>query len=318
MTPDQILTETAEELLTTNFAAETGESLLVVADEPKRTIGLAFAQAGRVLGLETGYLEMQPRDQHGAEPPEFVSSAMAAADIVVCPTSTSLTHTRARERATSNGSRVATMPGITEAMFEGGAITADYSEVSRLTERMTERLTAAETARIEAHGETLTMSLAGREGIASDGIFPVAGASGNLPSGEGYVAPVEGTANGRLVVDGGIVGNGPMDDPMVIDIEDGVIDTVRGGRAETFRQTIGDDPCGRRVCELGIGTNPAAEIVGTVLEDEKVYGTCHVAFGDNAGFGGTIECPTHVDGIIREPDVYLDDQLVVSEGDLQL
>jgi len=70
------------------------------------------------------------------------------------------------------------------------------------------------------------------------------------------------------------------------------------------------------VAELGLGTNPAAEIIGTVLEDEKVYGTCHVAFGDNHGFGGTIECDSHLDGIVLEPDVYLDDELVVTEGDV--
>jgi len=318
MTTDQTLIETAEELLTTNVAAEAGESLLVVADEPKRTIGLAFNRAAGNLGLETGYIEIQPRSQHSVEPPEFVSAAMAAADIVICPTSTSLTHTRARERAASNGARVATMPGITEDMFEGGAITADYNEITRLTEHITERLTEAETARIEAHRETLTMSLIGRDGIASDGMFPDSGASGNLPSGEGYVAPVEGTASGSLVIDGGIVGNDPLDDLIVLNIQEGVIDGIRGDCTETFREMIGSDPCARHVCELGIGTNPAAEIVGTVLEDEKVYGTCHIAFGDNAGFGGTIECPTHVDGIVRKPDVYLDDQLVASSGDLQL
>jgi leucyl aminopeptidase (aminopeptidase T) len=312
------LTETAETLLTTNLAAEPGESLLVVTDEPKRAVGRAFHQAGRELGLEAGYLEMCPREQSGAEPPAFVASSMEAADIVVCPTSTSLTHTRARERATAAGARVATMPGITESMFDSGAITADYAVVNRLTEQVTERLTAAETARIESHGETLTMSLSGRDGIASDGIFPGAGASGNLPSGEGYIAPEEGSAEGTLVVDGGIVGSGALDEPLVIDIEDGAITDLRGDRAEAFRETIGDDPCARRVCELGIGTNPAAEIVGTVLEDEKVYGTCHVAFGDNAGFGGTIDCASHVDGIVREPDVYLDDQLIASGGDLQL
>ncbi|WP_323173513.1 aminopeptidase [Natrialba sp. PRR66] len=312
------LIETAATLLRTNLAAKPGESFLVVADEPKREIGQAFFEAGREMGLEAGFVEMLPREQHGQEPPEYVSAAMAAADLVICPTSTSLTHTRGRETAVAQGTRVATMPGITKEMFDSGAITADYTEVERLTERMTEKLTAAETARIESHGEQLSLSISGRDGIASDGIFREAGASGNLPSGEGYVAPVEGSAEGTLVVDGGIVGVGVVEDPLSIDIEDGSIVSMHGDHADTFRETIGDDACAKRVCELGIGTNPTAEIVGTVLEDEKVYGTCHVAFGDNAGFGGTIECDSHVDGIVREPDVYLDQECVVNGGELQL
>lgn len=307
-----------QRLLEENLGATPNETLVVVTDGPKRDIGRALFEAGRALELEAGLLEMRPRERSGVEPPEYVVSAMETADIVVCPTSTSLTHTRARERACESGARVATMPGITPEMFDGGAITADYTEVKRLTAAITERLSNASHARIESHGERLTLGLDGRDGIPSDGVCRKAGSSGNLPSGEGYIAPVEGTANGTLVVDGGIVGVGVVDEPLVIEISNGRIVSVSGESAEAFRDAVADDDCARRVCELGIGTNPAAEIIGIVLEDEKVYGTCHVAFGDNAGFGGTIECDSHVDGIVREPDVYLDDELVVSGGDLRV
>lgn len=307
-----------QRLLEENLGAVRDETLVVVTDGPKRDIGRALFEAGCALKLETGLLEMRPRERSGVEPPEYVVSAMEAADIVVCPTSTSLTHTRARERACESGTRVATMPGITPGMFDGGAITADYREVKRLTAAITKRLSNASEARIESRGERLTLGLEGRDGIPSDGVCRDPGSSGNLPSGEGYIAPVEETANGTLVVDGGIVGVGVVDEPLVLEIHDGRIASVTGQSADEFRDAIAADDCARRVCELGIGTNPAAEIIGVVLEDEKVYGTCHVAFGDNAGFGGTIDCDSHVDGIVREPDVYLDDELVVSGGELRV
>lgn len=306
----------ARQVLSENMDAAAGESLVVVTDTDKRKIGRALFEAGVDLDLETGILETPPMERSGMEPPAFVAAAMREADIVVAPTSASLTHTRAREAATERGARVATMPGITERMFGEGAITADYEEVERLTAELADRLTAADVARIETGEESLTMSLAGRKGIPSDGLIREPGESGNLPSGEGYIAPVEDTAEGAIAFDGGLVGVGTLDEPVVVRIESGSVASVEGPSADQFLEATEGDDCARRVGELGLGTNPAAEIIGTVLEDEKVYGTCHVAFGDNHGFGGTIECDSHVDGIALEPDVYLDDELVVTEGEV--
>lgn len=308
--------EVARRVLSENMDASPSETLLVVTDTDKRDIGRALFEAGDGLDLEAGLLETRPMERSGMEPPAYVSAAMQNADIVVCPTTASLTHTRARESATESGARVATMPGITEHMFSEGAITADYAEVERLTAALTERLTAADEARIETANETLTMSLAGRDGIPSDGLIRNAGESGNLPSGESYIAPVEDTAEGAITFDGGLAGVGTLDEPLVVHIESGTITSVEGASEDAFLDATAGDECARRVAELGLGTNPAAEIIGTVLEDEKIYGTCHVAFGDNHGFGGTIECDSHLDGIVLEPDVFLDDELVVSEGDI--
>ena len=66
--------------------------------------------------------------------------------------------------------------------------------------------------------------------------------------------------------------------------------------------------------ELGIGTNHAAVLCGNILEDEKVYGTVHIAFGSNTSFGGTNKADCHMDGIILEPDLYLDDELIMKKG----
>jgi leucyl aminopeptidase (aminopeptidase T) len=70
------------------------------------------------------------------------------------------------------------------------------------------------------------------------------------------------------------------------------------------------------VAELGIGTNPKAALRGSALEDEKVYGTAHIAFGSNATFGGNTSAGVHIDGIILSPVVYIDDQLVLRDGEL--
>lgn len=66
--------------------------------------------------------------------------------------------------------------------------------------------------------------------------------------------------------------------------------------------------------ELGIGTNTAARLTGLILEDEKVYGTVHIAFGTNTSFGGTNKADVHMDGVILKPTLYLDEKLVIDKG----
>lgn len=67
--------------------------------------------------------------------------------------------------------------------------------------------------------------------------------------------------------------------------------------------------------ELGIGTNKAAILNGIILEDEKVYGTVHIAFGTNTSFGGTNKADCHMDGIILKPTLYLDGRKIIDHGE---
>jgi NADPH:quinone reductase len=66
--------------------------------------------------------------------------------------------------------------------------------------------------------------------------------------------------------------------------------------------------------EFGIGTNPSARITGIVLEDEKVYGTIHIAFGSNKPFGGTTEAGVHIDCVVKFPTVWLDGEKIIENG----
>ncbi|EJL47289.1 leucyl aminopeptidase (aminopeptidase T) [Brevibacillus sp. CF112] len=309
------LIETSKAILTNCMALQANEAFLVVADEPKRELGEVLFEAGKQLGAEAMLMVMKEREKSGQEPPAAVAAAMKSADVVVCVTEHSLTHTKARKEAAANGARLATMPSITADMFLEGAISADYAQVKVLTEKVTELLTAASTVRIEKAGKSLTFSIAGRNGVPSTGMYVNPGESGNLPSGEAYVAPLEGTAEGQIVVDGSISGIGKIDSPLLLTIEKGRITHAEGTSAERLLQILGDQD-GRMLGEFGIGTNDKARITGVVLEDEKVYGTIHVAFGSNNTFGGTIVAGVHIDLVVKEPDVYLDDTCIMKNGKL--
>lgn len=292
------------------------ELFLVVTDDVKRNLAESVYEAGKQLGAEAMLVAMKEREKSGQEPPPPIAQAMEQSNVVICITEHSLTHTQARKNATAAGARLATMPGITEDMFLEGAISADYSKVKELTEEMTTVLTKGHYVRIEKDGYSLNFSIKGRKGISSTGMYLNPGESGNLPSGEAYIAPIEGTAFGQILIDGSLAGIGKLESPLLLTIEKGRIVKAEGQAANQLLQVLGNR-CGRELGEFGIGTNDKARITGVVLEDEKVYGTIHIAFGSNNTFGGTIVAGVHIDGVVKKPSVFIDDQLIIDNGKLK-
>ena len=307
----------AEQVLVSCLGVKKDESVLVITDDTRKEIGEALYQAACDLGCEGLLLVMKEREVSGQEPPEAVAEAMKAADVVIAPTAKSLTHTAARIQAAAAGTRVATMPGITREMFGKGAMTADYQEVEKLTARITDMLTRADKARIEKDGKVLEISLKGRDGVPSPGVYKEPGKCGNLPSGEAYIAPLEDGSEGEMIIDGSMVGIGKLESPLHMKISGGKLREVTGDKSENLGILLKNETNGI-LCELGIGTNEAAILNGIILEDEKVYGTVHIAFGTNASFGGVNKAECHMDGIILRPTLYLDDTLVIKEGVFQV
>jgi leucyl aminopeptidase (aminopeptidase T) len=179
-----------------------GEKVLVITDEELREIGYAFWKEAKDLGAEAIFVEMIARSQHGEEPPEPVIEIMKAVDVIMAPTSRSLSHTGARRKANEAGARVASMPGITRDSAIR-TLTADYRKIARLSEKMAEILSKGSLARITSPaGTDIVMSLEGRTGHPDTGIYHNPGDFGNLPAGEAFIAPVEGTAQGAIMYKG--------------------------------------------------------------------------------------------------------------------
>jgi leucyl aminopeptidase (aminopeptidase T) len=307
----------ARSVLDSAFALQPEERIVVVTDTPTREIGLALYDGALAAGAAPVLVVIPETGRNGAEPPPAAAQAMLGADVLVCPTRWSLSHTQARLRATESGARTGTMPGIHRDMFFDGPITADHAEVERRTRRLMELLTDASTARIRSgDGAELTLSIAGRHGRGSTGRFVTPGSFGNLPSGEAYIAPIEGTASGELVVNASVAGIGRLEQPFRLRIEDGLLVEAQGADGGRLLELLGDRPEARNVAELGIGTNEKARITGVILEDEKAVGTIHIAFGDNSTFGGTVQAGVHIDTVVLGPTVELGETTVLDAGRL--
>jgi len=292
------------------------ETLLILHDTPMAEMADVFFEVGRDLAREVVSMGYAPRELNGQEPPAPVPATMATVDVVLAVTSLSITHTAARRAANAAGARVATMPGITEDCLIR-TMNADYHAIAARTERVRDRLTAARLAHVTTPaGTDVRLPIAGVTAIASTGLILSAGQFGNLPSGEAYMHPEEGRSEGVIVVDGSLSGIGTLSEPIRITVENGMAVAVEGGsQAEQFSAQLDKaGPAARNVAELGVGTNDKAIITGRILEDEKILGTVHIAFGNNASMGGTVTIPFHVDGILMHPTLTLDGEAVLERG----
>jgi leucyl aminopeptidase (aminopeptidase T) len=292
------------------LAVQPGENVLVVVDRPLQDVGEALraeaesAQADAVLAV------MAPRSDHGEEPPPPIAAALAASDVFIAPASKSLSHTQARTRATEGGARGATMPTVTADML-ARLMDIDFETMRARSHAIAQLLDAADEARITCpRGTDLTLDLRGRSGLADDGDLTAPGAFGNLPCGEGFIAPAggEGTVVARSLAGIGL-GEARL--------------TVSGGHLTAAASPEGEQllerlsahgEAGTNLAELGVGTNEKAGLTGNVLEDEKILGTVHVAFGASAGIGGTVAVPIHLDVVVTDASLTVGDTPVLDAG----
>jgi len=260
--------------------------------------------------------------RHGTEPGKEVEEKMKKADVAVAITSYSLSHTEARENATKSGTRIASMPlFIPEMFYPGGPMAADFTKIQQECQKIAKLVDQAGEVTLTSPGGTeLKYSLEGRKGLIDDGIFTEKGAFGNLPAGEVYTVPLEGTANGNLVVEKGWYAE--LTENMIFTFKDGqVVEVIGGGKVgNDFREMLAcgknEEPyLSRRNCaEQGIGTNPNARRPDNLLEAEKIRETVHIAIGDSSHMGGKVSADLHQDFVIPKPTLKFDGKIILKDG----
>jgi leucyl aminopeptidase (aminopeptidase T) len=234
------------------MGAKKDEKILVITDEIKREIGLSLHENAIGLGYFSLLVEMKSGKINGEEPSAEVAELMQKFDVVFCPTAKSLTHTDARRSASAKGVRIATFPGITKDVMIRG-MNADYKSISKRTIKLKEILETGSEVRVTAPaGTDISFSIKGRAAYASKGLFHAKGESGNLPTGEAFLAPVEGTSNGVFVTDGSFAGLGLIKNANIrIDVENGYATKITGGMlAKKLKQQL--DAWGRCVILLSL------------------------------------------------------------------
>lgn len=245
------------------------------------------------------------------------------ADVVIALANNSTSHTRFRHLVNLAGGRFASLPHFDPEMFFT-SMAVDWQALAERTARLAEAVNRAVRLRVSTpNGTSLTFSMQGRRAEGDDGLLTMPGSFGNLPAGEVYLAPLEGTAEGELVIE--YAPTRKLASPLRLTVRQGEVVEIIGDEPwrESLEEKFAASSKNRNIAELGIGTNDRASRPDNVLEAEKILGTIHVALGDNTGFGGTVSTPFHEDFVFYRPTVTAQlveggEMLLLLDGTLQI
>ncbi len=297
----------AKEIIFCDYSSRGGHGM----EPPESIYGAAFGKKtveelkGHHLFGPILHKKVSPHQLEHAE--EIISKhSHEAVHAVIALSNYSTSHTRFRDFLTRLcGTRYASMPLFDVDMFEA-AMDVDWKALEKKTLAITKVVNHAEKIRITTpNGTRITLSKKGRKAISDTGNLRRRGAFGNLPAGEVYIAPLEGTAKGKLVLEWAPTRH--LTSPITLSVKDGNVLDIVGDEeyTEVIRKKLAERKENANIAELGIGTNDRATRPDNILEAEKISGTIHIAFGDNSSFGGTVKTPFHQDFVFFKPTITL-------------
>lgn len=309
------------------------DNVLVITDEPTKTIGDAFFTAAKEHGCTVDMYLLPEKQRPLSEIPAQLDREIDGKTVVLnmiqaVPDETPFRLKLCLRVEGTKSIRMAHSPGITESMMIDGPMNVDYARMRETAVKMLEKLANAKSVHITAPaGTDVVLAVDGRPFKSEVEISE--DMATNLPCGEIYCAPLETEGSGILVIDGTIGGidSQHMSKPLTVFIKNGRLEKLACENQrliEEVEKITGIDDEARIIGELGIGINPAARLVGNMLEDEKAFGTAHIAFGNNCDFpGGQNRSKTHNDFLFYKPTIevtYKDNSngFVVKDGEFQI
>lgn len=308
----------AEAVLSKALAIRKNETTLLIYDKPTESVARAFILSACKLEIPLTPRMIEITPANGADPDPETVEMMLKHNVVIGATFHSLTHCNAMVAAKKQGVRGCTLPGVSDDMFTR-AMKVDPAVLHEDGKRWIARLGGKKRKiRITTEkGTDIEFTIGSCPVQNDDANYQTSGIVGNIPAGEVYTVPDPGTANGRIVIDASI---GSIlweegDPDCAVEVRNGSAVSFEGERGQLLKEklaAVGEK--GFIMAEFGIGTNPFLKITGNLLEDEKVKGTIHLAFGNNCAMGGTNQVPVHIDGMVRNPDVFVDGECVMEKG----
>ena len=193
---------------------------------------------------------------------------------------------------------------------------AAWREFSRKQQKYVDYLNGVQSVRFVARDTDITMSVAGRLWVNSDG-------HKNFPSGEVFTGPVEDSVTGRVRFTFPTAHLGHEVDDVRLTFQNGRVVNAEASRGLDFLNAMLDSDAGARVLgEVAVGNNYGVQqFTRNTLYDEKIGGTFHLALGNSyLETGGTNVSAVHWDMVCdMRPEagggaIYADGTLIHENG----
>lgn len=305
---------------------QSGENVLIIADRYDNPVIPPMVEAVLEKGAEPSVCIMTPRTGHGLNPPEPIVEAMLASNVIFgMATDYSISHSPARVAASAAGARYLNLVGYTPEMLSSGGLFTDFIKMAPSVKRIGQLFGEAKRATVIAQtGEEIAFDVSGRRGNGSSCLARNPGEASFPPAMQVNTTPIEGQAEGTIILDGSIPmkGLGVLSAPIELTIRKGRIVKMSGGReADLLDAYLGasGDPNDYMISEIGLGLNPKLrKLTGGLLEDEGGYGVVHYGIGENLTLGGKLKSSLHLDVMVRNATLILDETVVVDKGRMVL
>ncbi len=299
---------------------KSNETLMIVVDKATHALGKKFFEMALTRKFEAVLLEIDRKENPVFEPSLNISKIVQQAPVVLLLTSHFLIHSNLIKQACHNGARVLCANFHSRETFTRLTAT-DFLFIQKKSTRIADLFAIGKQIELKTPaGTKLSFKTGGLKIGINTAQIHEPGKFDYLPAGEANITPEEYSAQGILVVDGSVPPLFLIDNPITLHVKNGYAYKLTGGdEADILRKKL--KPFGkgsRNIAEFGIGTNPAARLTGTSIEDEKVLGTAHIALGESAFEGGCLKKHLHIDMIFRKPTVTVDGYVILKNGRLMV
>ncbi len=294
------------------------EEVLVIADPSTTNVADIIAKQASLMA-KTHSICIPAMTMHGQEPTESIADLMLEHNVIIGLTKKSLAHTNARQQASKKGNRYLSLPDYSLELLEHEALRFDFRKLITEADKIANLLTKGICCKVTSKlGTNISFDLKGRQANSCPGIASKPGTLASPPDSETNIAPLEYATNGTIVVDGSIPCEelGILKKPITLKVEKGFITSIFGAKSDILDNLFAKtgNPKSKILGEVGIGLNPKASICGIMLIDEGCRGTVHFGFGSNCTIGGVNDAPIHLDMIIKDPTVEIDDYTLIKDG----
>jgi aminopeptidase len=301
------------------FEAKPRESLVILCDDTRMNIGKAFHQAAKNLRLDSKLilLATEPavfRIDIPVEIDEYLKTKRPLIYINLLRGIREETPFRIKLiqlETSDHKTRLGHCPGLTEDILTNGALALTqmaHRKMQDLADNLIAKLQPARRIELTSpSGTCVSFSVKGRSFFTDTKIDWKTMKWMNLPTGEVIVGPVEDSLEGEVVCDVAIGGIGLLDAPVILAVESGRVQDVTSSNSDVvnrIKNSLQIDDMASVVGEFAFGINSKARFAEEFLESEKVFGTAHIAFGNNSDYpGGENNSRNHMDFLMSKPNV---------------